>query len=328
VKRRDFITLLGGAAAAWPLAARAQQQAAMPVVGFLSSRAAGPSAEMVAAFRQSLSRAGYIEGRNVAIEYRWADGQYDRLPALAADLVRRRVAVIVATGGEPSPQAAMATTRTIPIVFTAQGDPVKQGLVPSLNRPGGNATGVTFFGTPLVAKRLEVLHQLVPKASLIAMLINPNNPLAEPEAREAQAAGLRLGLELFVVRVSAERDFERAFESMIERRPGAFCVGADQVFNDGRDPLVALAARHGLPAIYFLREFAKAGGLMSYGNDLAEVYRQAGAYTARVLTGEKPGDLPIIQATKFQAVLNLKTAKALGLEVPTSILLLADEVIE
>jgi len=191
----------------------------MPVIGFLSSRSANPSAEMVAAFRESLSRAGYIEGRNVAIEFRWADGRYDRLPALASDLVRRRVAVIVATGGEPSPQVAMATTQTIPIVFTAQGDPVKQGLVPSLNRPGGNATGVTFFGTPLVAKRLEVLHQLVPKASLIAMLINPSNPLAEPEAREAQDAGLRLGLQLFVVRVSTERDFERAFESMIERRP-------------------------------------------------------------------------------------------------------------
>jgi putative ABC transport system substrate-binding protein len=293
-----------------------------------SSRSASPSAEMVAAFRQSLSRAGYIEGRNVAIEYRWADGQYDRLPALAADLVRRRVDVIVATGGPPSPQAAMAATQTIPIVFTTQGDPVKEGLVPGLNRPGGNATGATFFGPPLVAKRLELLHQLVPKASSVAMLINPNNPLAEPEAQEAQTAALILGLQLFVVRATKESQFATAFQAMIEHRSGALYMGSDQFFNDRHDPLIALAARHSLPAIYFLRDFARAGGLMSYGKDLAELYSQAGAYTARVLKGERPAELPVIQATKFQAVLNLKTAKALGLEVPTSILLLVDEVIE
>jgi len=222
----------------------------------------------------------------------------------------------------------MASTGTIPIVFTTQGDPVMAGLVPSLNRPGGNATGVTFFGSPLVAKRLEVLHQLVPKISVIAMLINPNNPLAEPEAREAQAAALRLGLELFVVKAGNEREVESAFESMIERGARAFYVGSDQFFNDRRDQLIAFAARRALPAMYFLRDFAQAGGLLSYGNDLAELYSQAGGYTARVLKGERPADLPILQATKFQAVLNLKTAKALGLEVPTSILLLADEVIE
>jgi putative tryptophan/tyrosine transport system substrate-binding protein len=326
VKRREFITLLGGAAA-WPLAARAQQPA-MPVIGFLSSRSASPSAEMVAAFRQSLSRAGYVEGRSVAIEYRWADGQYNRLPALAAELVRRRVDVIVATGGPPSPQAAMAATQTIPIVFTTQRDPVKEGLVPGLNRPGGNATGVTFFGAPLVAKRLELLHQLVPKASSVAMLINPNNPSGELEAQEAQTTAMILGLQLFVVRATNESEFATAFQAMIEHRTGALYVGSDQFFNDRHDPLIALAARHSLPAIYFLRDFARAGGLMSYGNDLAELYSQAGAYTARVLRGERPAELPVIQATKFQAVLNLKTAKALGLEVPTSILLLADEVIE
>ena len=327
MNRREFIALLGGGVAAWPLAARAQQPA-MPVIGFLSSRAAGPSAGMVAAFHQGLSQTGYVEGRNLAIEYRWADGQYDRLSALADDLIRRQVAVIVATGGDPSPQVAIAATKTIPIVFTTAGDPVAGGLVPSLNRPGGNATGVTFYGPMLVAKRLELLRQLVPTAARIAILINPKSPLAEIETRDAQGAAIALGLRLFVLRVGSEREFEGAFAAMVEQRAEALVVGSDQVFNDGRNQLVQLAARHAIPAIYFLREFAQAGGLMSYGNSLADLYRHAGAYAGRILKGERPADLPVMQATKFEAVLNLRTAKALGLEVPTSILLLADEVIE
>jgi putative ABC transport system substrate-binding protein len=327
MRRRDFISLVGGSAVAWPVAARAQQPA-MPVIAFLNHASPGPFAHLVAAFHKGLNETGYIEGRNLAIEYRWAEGQFDRLSELAADLVRRRVSVIAATGGEPSPQAAKAATQTIPIVFLANGDPVRQGLVASLNRPGGNATGITIFGGGAVAKRLQLMHDLMPKAATIAYLMNPNNPNAEIEMSAAQATARSLGLQIHVFSASNKDEFDAAFAAMVQQRASALVVASDALFFWQRNQLVSLAARYGIPAIYYLREIAVAGGLMTYGNNLSDAYRLAGIYVGRILKGEKSADLPVVQSSKFEFVINMQTARTLGLEVPNSIQLLADEVIE
>jgi putative ABC transport system substrate-binding protein len=281
----------------------------------------------VAAFHKGFNETGYVEGRNVAIEYRWAEGKYDVLPIMATDLIRRQVTVIVAIG-DPSPQIAKAATQTIPIVFAANGDPVRDNLVASLNRPGGNATGVTIFGAATVTKRLQLLHDLMPQVIAIAHLMNPNNPNGEFDMRAAQGAAQSLGLQMHVLSASNEGELEVAFAAMAQHRAGALLVASDLFFLGRRNQLVSLAARHQMPAIYYLREFAEAGGLMSYGNRLPDTYHQVGVYVGRILKGEKPGDLPVQQATKFELVINLKTAKALGLAVPNSIQLLADEVIE
>ena len=327
IGRRQLISALGGASLAWPLAARAQQPA-MPVVGFMHTLSVESTRHLVAAFRQGLKEAGFVEGQNVAVEYRWAQGQYDRLPELAADLVRREVAVIAATGGEPSPQIAKAATPTIPIVFTASGDPVREGLVASLNKPGGNVTGITIFGPDAVTKRVQLLHQLLPQAATIASLVNPTNPIEEIETGAARTAAISLGLQMLVLRASKEGEIETAFAAMAQQRIGALLVGSDPFFVGLRNKIVSLVARQGMPAIYFVREFAQAGGLMTYGNSLTDVYRQVGIYVGRILKGEKPADLPVMQASKFEFVINLKTAKALGLTVPNSLLVTADEVIE
>jgi putative tryptophan/tyrosine transport system substrate-binding protein len=326
MRRREFITLLGSVGA-WPLAARGQQPP-MPVIGFLNTQSPESIPHWMAAFRQGLKETGFVEDQNVAVEYRWAKGQYDRLPELAADLVRRQVAVVAATGGEPSPQAAKAATQTIPIVFTANGDPVAEGLVASLNRPGGNATGITIFGPAAVTKRVQLLHELVPQAATIAYLMNPNDPNAEAEMRAAETAAMSLGKEMLTFRASSEGEFEVAFATMVQQRRDALLVASDVFFLSRRDQLASFAARYRIPAIYYLREFAEAGGLITYGNRLPDAYRQVGIYVGRILKGEKPGDLPIQQSTKFDLVINLKTAKALGIEIPISMQLLADEIIE
>jgi len=318
---------LGGAAVAWPLAARAQQPA-MPVIGFLDSRSPEKDANRVRAFRQGLSETGYVEGQNVAIEYRWADGQNDRLPALVADLVRRQVTVIAAGTNTPSALAAQAATTIIPIVFSIGADPVAVGLVTSLNRPGTNVTGMTTLNVELMPKRLNLLHELVPTATIIALLVNPTDPISETISRDAQAAARVLGLQLHVLRASTEHEFDTVFASLVQLRAKALVIGPDSLFISRSEQLAALTVRHAVPTIFQFREFAAAGGLMSYSGSLTDSYRQVGVYTGRILKGEKPGDLPVQQSTKVELVINLKTAKALGIELPMSLLMRVDEVIE
>jgi putative ABC transport system substrate-binding protein len=325
VKRRQFITLLGGAAA-WPLAARAQQSA-MPVIGFLHSASPGPFTRLLAAFRNGLNDNGYVEGRNVAIQFRWAEGQYDRLPALATDLVSRQVAVITAMG-PPAALAAKAATTTIPVVFTTGDDPVKVGLVPSLNRPGGNVTGINVLTGVMEGKRLGLLTEMVPGVGLIAVMVNSTSPQTEVSAKEIQTAATAVGRQVIILNANNERSLDAAFTAIMERRAGALLVGSDIFFNSRRDQIVNLAARNKLPAIYEVREFVDAGGLMSYGTNLADIYRQAGNYTGKILKGAKPAELPIMQSTKFEFVINVKTAKELGIKISDNLLSLADEVIE
>jgi putative ABC transport system substrate-binding protein len=326
MKRREFITLLGGAAAAWPLAAHAQ--AAMPVIGYLSARSPDDTAHLVAAFRRGLGEHGFVEGQNVTIEYRWALGQYDRLPAIATELVRRPVTVLTATGGEPAALAAKAATSTIPIVFTVGGDPVKQGLVASYNRPGGNATGVSLLTSPLEPKRLGLLRELVPQATTIGFLLNPNLPQSGSQLSDVQEAARAINLQIHILRAGTDREIDSAFETVAQQRIPALAVAADPFFDTRREKLVALAARHAVPTMYHFREFAVAGGLVSYGIDPSDAYRLVGVYTGRVLKGVKPAELPVLQSTKFEFVINLKTAKALGIKFSDNLLSLADEVIE
>jgi len=329
IRRRKFLaTLLGGAAVAWPLAARAQQLA-MPVIGFLGSESPDLSANDVRAFQQGLRETGYVEGRDVAIEYYWAASQNDQLPALAAALVRRQVTVIAAPGSTPAALAAKAATTTIPIVFLIATDPVQLGLVASLNRPGGNATGLMSLNLQIAPKRLELLHELFPTATSFALLVNPTDPtLAEATSRDVQVAARSLGIKLHVLHASNEPEFDAVFATTARLRAAGLVIGSNSLFNNRIEQLAALSVRHALAAVYQFREFVEAGGLMSYSGDLADNYRQAGVYTGRILKGEKPADLPVQQTTKVKLFINLKTARALGLTMPTALLVRADEVIE
>jgi ABC-type uncharacterized transport system substrate-binding protein len=326
IERRKFLATLGGAAAAWPLAARAQQP--IPVIGFLSSLAPSDLTHVMPAFQQGLDRAGFVESRNVAIEYRWAEADYHRLPALAADLVSRKVAVIAAISGTPAALAAKAATTTIPIVFAIGGDPIAPGLVSSLSRPGGNITGVSFFNAPVVSKRLDLARELAPSGSTIAILINPNNPPSAAEGEAVQAAAAAVGQPLLIVSASTQNEIDDAFATIKQERIGAVLVSHDPLFFSERVKLVVLMARHALPTIFAEPEHARTGGLISYGSSRTDAYRQAGDYVGRILRGEKPGELPVVLPTKFHLVINLKTAKSLGIEVPGTVLARADEVIE
>jgi len=325
--RREFITLLGGAAVGWPLASYAQRPA-IPVVGFLHTLSLENVPHFVPAFNRGLKEEGFVDGQNVIVEYRWAHGQYDRLSELAADLVNRKVAVIAALGGEPSPQIVKQATHTIPIVFASNGDPVRDGLVASLARPGGNVTGVTIFGTDAVAKRMQLLREVAPKAALIGFLMNPNNPNGEIETKAAQTAASSLGKELLVLRAGSEDEIDAAFATMAQQGGGALLGATDTFLFGRRKKIVSLAAHYRIPAIYYLPEFAEVGGLMAYGNRITEAYRQIGIYVGRILKGEKPADLPVVQATAYEFVINLKTAKALGLTIPSGVMAIADGVIE
>ena len=327
MRRREFITLLGGAAVGWPLASYAQRPA-IPVVGFLHTLSLENVPHFVPAFNRGLKEEGFVDGQNVIVEYRWAHGQYDRLSELAADLVNRKVAVIAALGGEPSPQIVKQATHTIPIVFASNGDPVRDGLVASLARPGGNVTGVTIFGTDAVAKRMQLLREVAPKAALIGFLMNPNNPNGEIETKAAQTAASSLGKELLVLRAGSEDEIDAAFATMAQQGGGALLGATDTFLFGRRKKIVSLAAHYRIPAIYYLPEFAEVGGLMAYGNRITEAYRQIGIYVGRILKGEKPADLPVVQATAYEFVINLKTAKALGLTIPSGVMAIADGVIE
>jgi putative ABC transport system substrate-binding protein len=327
MKRRELIALLGGAAAAWPLAARGQPPT-MPVIGLLSVRSPDESAHLLRAFRGGLAQDGVIEGRNVAIEYRWAHGEYDQLPALAAELVHIPVAILVALGGEPAARAATAATATIPVVAVFSTDPVKSGLIASLSRPGGNVTGISNLSTAMEPKRLGLLHDLVPQAKAFGALLNPEFPTFADQLADIQAAAQTTGVEIHVFRAGTDHDIEAAFESITQQRIAALLVASDPFFNSRRDEIAALAARRGVPAMYGFRDYAVAGGLMSYGIDLPDTYRQAGVYAGHVLKGAKPADLPVLQPTKFEFVINLKAANALGVKFSDNLLSLADEVIE
>jgi putative tryptophan/tyrosine transport system substrate-binding protein len=326
MRRREFISLLGSVAAAWPLAVRAQQ-AAMPVVGFMSARSSETSVDLLAAFRRGLAENGFVEGQNVAIEVRWARGEYDSVAAMAADLAIRRVAVI-AVAGTPVASAAKAATTTIPIVFTVAVDPVEAGLVASLNRPGGNLTGMTTLGVEVGPKRLELLHELIPTATMIAALVNPTNSNAETQSRDLEATARTLGLQIHVLHASADRDLDPAFATLGQLRPGGLVIGTDLFLSSRIEQLAALALRYSVPAIFQYREFVSAGGLMSYGTSPTDSYHQMGVYTGRILKGEKPANLPVQQATKIELLINMRTARALGLTVPLPLLGRADEVIE
>jgi putative ABC transport system substrate-binding protein len=326
MRRRAFFTLVG-AAAVWPLSARAQQPA-MPLIGYLGAQSPAAFASRVRAFRQGLGETGYAEGRNVAIEFRWAEGQHNRLSALAADLVSRQVAVIVAPGGAPAALAAKSATTTIPIVFEMGADPIAMGLVGSLNRPGGNLTGVSSLNVEVTPKRLEILHELVPTAAVLAVLVNPTSPTADSQLRNLQAAANTLGLQLHVLHASTERDFDTVFATLLRLRAGGLVVASDTFFATHSEQLAALTVRHAVPAIHQSRDFSTAGGLTSYGGSFVESHRQAGVYTGRIIKGDKPADLPVQQVTKVELFVNLKTAKTLGVTVPLPLLARADEVIE
>jgi putative tryptophan/tyrosine transport system substrate-binding protein len=328
MRRREFITLVGGSAAAWPLAARAQQPA-MPVVAVVNGQSQESSVRFADAFRRAINEAGYVEGQNVTMEYHWLDGQYDRLPSLMADLVRRQMAVIATPGSQLAALAAKAATTTIPIVFGVGEDPAKLGLVASLARPGGNATGINFFAQEVTAKRLGLLHELVPKAVRIAVLVNPGNTsTAEATLRDIPEAARALGLQIVVLNASTSREIEAAFATLVRDRADALLVAGDGFLISRRVQFATLATRHGVPTAYGVRVHVEAGGLMSYGTDILDMYRRVGVYTGQILKGEKPADLPVVQSTKFEFVINLQTARALGIEVPNSLQLLADEVIE
>jgi putative ABC transport system substrate-binding protein len=327
MQRRAFITLLGGAAAAWPFAVRAQQPS-LPVIGFLSANRADAVPKFTAAFREGLAAAGFVEGKDVTVEYRWADTHLERVPALALDLIRRRVNVIFTGGGDVPCLVVKGATAIIPIVFTSGSDPVAMGLVASMNRPGGNVTGVTVIASQLGPKRVELLHELLPKAGVVSFLLNPNNPNAEPETANAETAAHALGLQIHILPASSDQEIDTAFAKSVELKTDALLLIPDASFQSRRDQFVRLAARYAVPTIYYSREYVEAGGLMSYGASFTGMYRQAGNYVGRILSGAKPADLPIEQPTKFELVINLKTAKALGLTVPPTLLARADEVIE